>query len=139
MSQTDRKMLSWSAGLLALGALCTYSPAGARAQTQPVAPGVNVPSATAVREIEIVVEGRYKPSRVEFVEGDVVRLRFVRKDYGSCTKEVVFSKLNIRRELPTDKPVVIELPALAPGEYEFKCGMNMVKGLIVVKPKPKPR
>jgi plastocyanin domain-containing protein len=49
----------------------------------------------------------------------------------------VFPKLNLRRELLTDKPVVIELPALGPGEYEFKCGMNMVRGkLVVVARKP---
>lgn len=88
----------------------------------------------AVREIEIVVDGTYKPARIEVHEGERVRLKFVRKEYNSCTREVVFPKLNIRRELPTNKPVIIELPALAAGEYEFKCGMNMIKGAIVVSP-----
>jgi plastocyanin domain-containing protein len=85
------------------------------------------------REIEIVVEGAYKPQRIEIRAGERVRLRFVRKDYGPCTREVVFPKLNLRRELPTSQPITIELPALAAGEYEFKCGMNMIKGLLVVK------
>lgn len=85
-----------------------------------------------VREIEVVVEGAYKPQRIEIAEGEHVRLRFVRKDYGPCTREVVFPKLNIRRELPTGQPVTIDLPTLAPGEYAFKCGMNMIKGLLVV-------
>ena len=49
----------------------------------------------------------------------------------------MFPGLDIRRELPTDQPVVIELPALAVGEYEFKCGMNMIKGVLeVVARKP---
>ena len=85
-----------------------------------------------VREIEIVVEGAYKPSRVEIVEGERVLLRFIRKDYGPCTREVIFPKLNLKRELPTGQPVTIALPALAPGEYTFKCGMNMIKGTLVV-------
>lgn len=89
----------------------------------------------APREIEIVVEGAYKPSRIEVREGERVRLKFVRKDYGSCTREVVFPKLDIRRELPTNKPVSIDLPLLAPGEYTFHCGMKMVKGTLVVLPK----
>jgi plastocyanin domain-containing protein len=89
----------------------------------------------APREIEIVVEGAYKPSRIEIREGERVRLKFVRKDYGSCTREVVFPKLDIRRELPTNKPVSIDLPLLAPGEYAFHCGMKMVKGTLVVLPK----
>jgi Cu+-exporting ATPase len=61
-----------------------------------------------------------------------VRLRLVRKDYGPCTREVIFPKLNLKRALPTGQPVTIDLPALAPGEYEFKCGMNMIKGVLIV-------
>jgi plastocyanin domain-containing protein len=91
------------------------------------------PAEVATREIEVVVDaGAYKPNRIEVHEGERVRLRFVRKEYGPCTKEVVFPALGIRRELPTNTPVVIELPSLKAGEYEFKCGMNMVRGTIVV-------
>ena len=91
----------------------------------------------AAREIEIIVEGSYKPATIEVRAGEHVRLKFVRKEYNSCTREVVFPKLNIKRELPSNQPVVIDLPALAPGEYEFKCGMNMIKGkIVVVAPKP---
>lgn len=105
----------------------------------PVVPAQSEAQAAAqavVREIEIVVEGAYKPSRIEVREGERVRLKFVRKDYGACTREVVFPKLDIRRELPTNKPVSIDLPPLAPGEYPFHCGMKMVKGTLVVLPKP---
>ena len=87
-----------------------------------------------VREIEIVVQGTYKPARIEIRQGERVRLKFIRKEYNSCTREVVFPKLNIKRELPPNQPVVIDLPALTPGEYEFKCGMNMIKGMITVVP-----
>ena len=86
----------------------------------------------ATREIEIIVEGGYKPERIAVQEGERIRLRFVRKDFGPCTREVVFPQLGIRRELPTNKPVIVELPVLSPGAYEFKCGMNMTKGLLVV-------
>ncbi len=86
----------------------------------------------AVREIEIVVDGTYKPNRIEIQEGERVRLKFVRKEYNPCTREVVFPKLGLRRELPTNQPVSIELSGLAPGEYEFKCGMNMIRGTLVV-------
>lgn len=88
-----------------------------------------------VRTVEIVVDGSYKPDRIEAHEGERLRLKFVRKDYSGCTREVVFPTLNIRRELPTNKPVVIELPPLVPGEIEFRCGMNMIRGTIVVNPR----
>ncbi|KYG07671.1 hypothetical protein BE21_28085 [Sorangium cellulosum] len=93
------------------------------------------PSPQAVREIEIVVDGGYKPSRIVVAEGERVRLKLVRRDYSPCSREVVFASLGIRRELPTNVPVVIDLPALSPGEIEFKCGMNMLRGVIVVEPR----
>ena len=48
----------------------------------------------------------------------------------------MFPGLDLRRELPTDQPVVIELPALAAGVFEFRCAMNMIRGLLVVLPEP---
>jgi plastocyanin domain-containing protein len=101
------------------------------------APAEEPPPSTlpAIREIEIIVDGGYKPGRIVIPEGERVRLKFVRKDYSPCTREVVFASLGIRRELPTNVPVVIELPAQSPGEIPFACGMNMVKGVIVVEPR----
>ena len=88
-----------------------------------------------VREIEVIVDGGYQPGRITVTAGERVRLRFIRREHTPCTREVVFPGLDIRRELPTDQPVVIELPALAAGEYEFRCGMNMIRGLLVVQPR----
>jgi plastocyanin domain-containing protein len=94
---------------------------------------VAAPAPAPAAEIEIVVEGGDSPARVEVVAGKPARLRFLRREYTGCTREVVFPSLGIRRELPPNRPVVIELPAtLAPGEYEFKCGMNMIRGTLVV-------
>ena len=105
-----------AAGSLALGA-----PPHARAQ-----------EASPVREIEIVVRGGYQPGRITVPEGEPVRLRFVRHEYASCTREVVFPWLGLRRELPPHQPVVVELPAMRAGEYEYHCGMSMIRGTIVV-------
>lgn len=118
-----RHLLHSAIAALALSAstLSTLTSAAAEPPEQP-----------AVREIEIVVDGNYKPSRVEIHEGERVRLKLVRKDYSACTREVVFPALGLRRELPPNQPVHIDLPALAPGEYEYKCGMNMIRGTLVV-------
>ncbi len=104
----------------------------------PALAGAQTPEAAAVREVEVVVDGGYQPSRIEVRPGERVRLRFVRRDYGGCTREVVFPSLNLRRELPTDQPVVIDLPALPLGETTFQCGMNMLRGSIVVAAPPPP-
>ena len=89
-----------------------------------------------LREIEVIVDGDYQPGRISVTAGERVRLRFIRRDHTPCTREVVFPGLDIRRELPTDRPVVIDLPALTAGEYEFRCAMNMIRGLLVVQPRP---
>jgi plastocyanin domain-containing protein len=88
-----------------------------------------------VREIEIVVQGSYTPSRIEVVEGQHVQLKFIRKESSACTREVVFPAIGIRKELPEGKPVLIHLPELKAGEYEFKCGMDMIKGKLIVRPR----
>ena len=98
-----------------------------------VAPSVALAQDAGVREVEVVVDQGYQPSRIEVTQGVPVRLRFIRRDYGGCTREVVFPTLNLRRELPTNQPVVIELPALPLGETPFQCGMNMVRGVVVVR------
>jgi plastocyanin domain-containing protein len=85
-----------------------------------------------IREVEIVVEGGYQPAKVTVKAGERVRLKFVRKEYTGCTRELLIPALEIRRELPPNKPVLVDLPALSPGDYEFRCGMNMVRGAITV-------
>lgn len=90
------------------------------------------PADAGGREIEVVVDPDYQPSRIEVTAGERVRLRFIRRSGGACTREVVFPTLNLRRELPTGQPVVIELPVLPVGETPFQCGMNMVRGVVVV-------
>lgn len=89
-------------------------------------------AADTVREVPIVVNGGYTPSRIEVKAGERVRLVFTRTEYTGCTREVVFPELGIRRELPTNQPVGIDLPALAAGTYGFHCGMNMIHGSVVV-------
>ncbi len=89
-----------------------------------------------VREVEVIVDNAYAPDVIVINEGEALRLRFVRRDTGTCTREVVFPTLGIRRELPTGRAVVIDLPPLGVGEYPFQCWMNMVHGRIVVRRRP---
>lgn len=89
------------------------------------------------REIEVVVKGGYRPGRIEVAEGERVALRFLRKESSACSREVVFPTLGIRKELPEGVPVVIPLPDLEAGDYQFECGMNMLQGEVTVLPHPR--
>lgn len=114
----------WMALGLALGHLPWLAPGSASAQAPAEAP---------VREVEVAVDGGYRPARIEVAAGERVRLRFIRRDHGGCTREVVFPSLGLRRELPTGRPVTVEVPARASGETAFECGMGMVRGAVVVR------
>lgn len=108
----------------ASGSLAIVPPSPTRAQAP-----------SQVREIEIVVQGGYHPNRVTIREGERVRLRFVRRETSMCSRYIVLPWLNVRRELPPNQPVIIDLPAMRAGSYEFRCGMNMLRGTIVVTPR----
>lgn len=99
-----------------------------------IAQGAPPAASAAIRTIDVVVDRGYQPARIEIRAGERVRLRFVRRDYTPCTREVVFPSLGIRRELPTNDEVTIELPPLSPGEHAFHCGMNMIHGVLIVRP-----
>ncbi len=118
--------------LTATALLFTLVGIGAQAIPAGSAPAHAAESPAGLREIEIVVDGAYKPDRITIAKGERVRLKFVRKDYGACTRELLIPKLDVKRELAPGKPVTVDLPDLEPGEYEFRCGMNMLKGTIVV-------
>jgi plastocyanin domain-containing protein len=88
-----------------------------------------------VRAVEIIVDGGYRPSAVVVTEGEHLELDFLRKDSSMCTREVVLPALRTRRDLPQNEPVIVYVPPLKPGEYEFHCGMNMVRGKLIVRPR----
>ena len=81
----------------------------------------------------LVTDRGFEPPRIEVARGTPVSLTFVRTSDRTCATEVAFSSLNLERPLPLNQPVTIELPAQRDGSIEFACGMNMLKGTVVVK------
>jgi plastocyanin domain-containing protein len=60
-------------------------------------------------------------------------MTFLRTTDKTCATEVVLPSLNIRRALPLNEPVVIEFTPKSSGEIGFVCGMNMLRGTVVVQ------
>lgn len=87
-----------------------------------------------VQEIDVTVKGGYSPDVITVTQGVPVRLTFTRQESGDCTSKVVFPDFQLSRSLPQGQPVTIDLPPVEAGEYGFACGMNMVKGRLVVEP-----
>ena len=83
--------------------------------------------------IDIIVDGGYSPSTIVVKKGQTIKLNFLRKDPSSCLEEVVLGEFKIRRYLPLNKKVTIEIKPQKEGEFPFECGMNMYHGKIIVK------
>lgn len=83
--------------------------------------------------IDIIVKGGYLPSTISIPQGKATKINFVRKDPSSCLEEVVLSDFKIRKYLPLNQKVAIEVTPKEKGEFDFTCGMNMFHGKIVVK------
>lgn len=49
-----------------------------------------------------------------------------------CTEQVIFGDFGIIHDLPVGQSVPVEITPEAPGEYIFHCGMNMVRGRLIV-------
>ncbi len=87
-----------------------------------------------VQSAKIVVnENGFEPAKVALRAGTPARLTFIRTTDKTCGTEVVFPSLNIKRVLPLNELVVIEFTPAKAEEIAFACGMNMLRGAVVVQ------
>jgi plastocyanin domain-containing protein len=114
-------------GGVALIALILWYFFGEREQ---IAAGVNE---TGVQEIKITVKGGYSPDVIVVKEKVPVRLDFYRDETASCSEEVIFGDFGIARHLPAFKTTPIEFTPDKAGEFTFTCGMNMIRGKLIVQ------
>ncbi|MEO8647733.1 MAG: cupredoxin domain-containing protein [Acidobacteriota bacterium] len=82
--------------------------------------------------VEVSSDG-FVPSEIPVKKGQPVKIAFYRKDANNCAGEVVFPKLNIKKALPVGKTTVVEINPIDSGEIAFACGMDMLKGKVIVQ------
>lgn len=83
--------------------------------------------------INITVTDHYEPAEVTAAANQPVRLVFTRTSDEGCGQQLVFPDLDIRRDLPLDEPVAVDLTMPASGRVAFTCGMAMYEGAVVVR------
>jgi cobalt-zinc-cadmium efflux system membrane fusion protein len=113
-----------------LGLRVLASPA--RASAPPAASTTSPAGGTQTARV-LVNEKGYEPARVTLRAGVPARLTFVRTTDKTCGTDIVFPSLDIKRPLPLDEPVAIEFTPAEAGEIAFVCGMNMLKGVVIVQ------
>lgn len=82
--------------------------------------------------VDITVSGGYQPEVISIPKGKTTKINFLRRDPSSCLEEVVLSDFKIRKYLPLNQNVSIEITPQKAGEYQFSCGMNMFHGKVKV-------
>lgn len=80
-----------------------------------------------------LTDNGYQPASLKLKRGIPARVTFVRKIEETCGKEIAIPDYNIRRALPLDKPVTVEFTPDKAGEFNFTCGMGMLRGKVVVQ------
>lgn len=102
----------------------------------PVAPAGPSPSRSSSQPgpeaRTVMVAAGFEPARLTVPAGVPLQLTFIRTTDATCATEVVIPDLKLRRALPLNQPVIVEIPARPAGELAFACGMDMLKGTIVV-------
>ncbi len=89
--------------------------------------------ASGVQEVDITVQGGYRPAEIVVQVGKPVRLNFTRKEASACSEEVVFPGFGKRARLPENQTVTLVVTPETAGEYEFACGMNMLHGKLIAR------
>ena len=90
------------------------------------------PAGEGPQVVRIAVRGGYHPARVEVRAGRPVRLLFRREEVEGCSDTVLIPEWGIAQRLPAYEDTVVEFTPVTPGEFEFTCGMHMLRGSIVV-------
>ena len=115
------------AGVLAIAGVVVYFLAPRRAAMRVAA------VADGVQEVRIRVADGYDPAHIEVAAGRTVRLVFRREEVAGCSETVLIPEWKIARRLPAYQDTAVEFMPEKPGEYEFTCGMHMLRGTIRVR------
>lgn len=84
-------------------------------------------------EVDITVSGGYSPEVISIPVGKPTKINFIRTDPTDCLSEVVLADFKIKKLLPLNKKVTVEITPEKVGEFGYTCSMNMYHGKIIVK------
>lgn len=85
-----------------------------------------------VQVVRIKVQGGYSPDVVRVAQGVPVRMVFDRQEAGDCSSRVVMPDFKVNQSLAAWETTTVEFTPQAAGEFEFACGMNMLRGRVQV-------
>jgi len=97
----------------------------------------SVEPAAAPGELRVTAgEHGFSPTSMQLPKGaagSLATVTFVRTTDQTCATEVVFPDLDLKKDLPLNTPVAVQVPNDTPRTLSFQCGMGMYKGALVVR------
>jgi len=97
-------------------------------------PPVASASSSGVQEIQLAVTDQgFEPAELAVAKDRPIRLTVTRKTDQTCAREIIFKEIAVKKDLPLGQAVAIDLPARPAGTLHFACGMDMVRGSLVVQ------
>ena len=121
------EILVVTGGIAAIGWIVWYFFLGERLATRAAA------GAGGVQQITVRVKGGYDPDVIVVEKGRPVRLEFYRDETSGCSDRVVLGDFGIARPLPAFRTTPVEFTPERAGEFTFTCGMNMLRGKLIVE------
>ena len=105
------------------------------AAAAPAATPTTAATADNVQTVDLKISGgNYEPAAINVRQGVPVRLNVTRDDKPTCGDVLAIPSQNISRPIPVNQVTTIEFTPQKAGDLEFTCGMNMMRGRIVVQP-----
>lgn len=90
------------------------------------------PAKSEILEVQVTEKG-FEPSELDAKAGANVVLRITRKTDATCATAIQVPSKKMKKELPLNKAVNVDLGKLEKGEIRFACGMDMVSGKVIVR------
>ena len=85
------------------------------------------------QEIKILVERGYTPEAIVAKKGVLLKLIFERKEADSCSERLLIPEFKINQFLAPNAITDVAFTPDKLGEFEFRCGMGMYRGTLVVE------
>jgi plastocyanin domain-containing protein len=127
MIRMKSRTMALGCGALLLLAVAAHAAATSRAGAQ----------TTDIPRVSIEATGNgFAPDTVRLPVGAPADLVFTRTTTSGCMAQVHIPDFGIgRTALALGEPVVIRVTPEKAGSYEFRCGMDMHRGVIIVAPR----
>src|SRR2546426_213421 len=74
----------------------------------------------------------YRPESFRLRRDIQAYVTFIRRTIDSCGEVIVIPAYGIRRTLPFNQPLTVKFIPRKSGTFDFTCGMDMLRGQIIV-------